>query len=199
MKKLIYFIIFFYVLLLSNNLFPMERDTHHLILGGKLPGNFTVRKDSPYIPLDDSGFGLGIGFYAEVIPFSYIAFESGLYIRAFNSGGIYYDEFQIPVIVKFRLPISDKFAMSIGGGMNYCIPFYGDIWITTAGQEEFDIPKDDLTRDLGLIAKMGFQIRPVVDKNIYINIDLGVEHVGKVIKIKQTDFVILFGIGFGLY
>ncbi len=52
---------------------------------------------------------------------------------------------------------------------------------------------------LGFIVKMGFQIRPAAYENIYINIDLGVEHVGKVIKIKQTDVVFSFGIGYGLY
>lgn len=200
MKKLLFLIIFFYAFLLSMNLFPAERVTHHLILGGKIHGHFTVRKDSPYVPIEGSGRGGGIGFYAEVLPFPYVAFESGFYIRSFNLGyDVGYTELQFPGIGKIRYPFSDRFAMSIGGGITYCIPLWGTVYSTVADQDPFDIPRDDLTRAMGFIVKMGFQFRPVPFENIYINIDLGAEHVGKVIKIKQTDVVLSFGVGYGLY
>ncbi len=116
MKKLLFLIIFFYAFLMSMNLFPAERVTHHLILGGKIHGHFSVRKDSPYVPVEGSGKGGGIGFYAEVIPFPYASFESGFYLRSFNLGhDVSYTELQFPGIGKFRYHFSDRFAMSIGG------------------------------------------------------------------------------------
>lgn len=59
------------------------------------------------------------------------------------------------------------------------------------------IPDDDLTRALGFQAKIGFQI--LVANEVYVNIDIGVEHVGKVIEIKQTDLVFAIGLGYGLF
>jgi hypothetical protein len=198
MKKYLFVIFFLYTFLLSFNLFPAEQDNHHLILGIKIPGHVTVRKDSPHVPVEGLGYGGGIGFHMEVIPFPFIAFESGFYVRRFSLGGdVVYNEMQVPAIGKFRYPFSDTFALTIGGGITYCIPFSGQVIQTVGELDPVDIPEQDLTRSLGLIAKIGFQFRPT--EEIYVNIDIGVEHVTKVIEILQTDLVVSIGLGYGLF
>ncbi|HEB32344.1 MAG TPA: hypothetical protein ENI15_15975 [Spirochaetes bacterium] len=198
MKKYLFVTFFFYVFLLSFNLFPAEKNDHHLILGIKIPGHVTVRKVSPHVPIDGLGYGGGIGFHAEVIPFPFIAFESGFYVRRFSLGGdVIYNEMQVPVVGKFRYPFSDTFALTIGGGITWCFPFSGQVVQTVGELDPVVIPDDDLTRALGFQAKIGFQI--LVANEVYVNIDIGVEHVGKVIEIKQTDLVFAIGLGYGLF
>jgi hypothetical protein len=198
MKKYLFVISLFYILLLSFNLFPAENDGHHMLLGIKIPGHVTVRKDSPNVPIDGLGYGGGIGFHMEVIPFPFISFESGFYVRRFSLGGdVIYNELQVPGIGKFRYPFSDTFTLTIGGGITYCIPFSGQIIQTVAGADPIDLPEQDLTRDLGFQAKMGFQMKAADE--VYFTIEIGVEHVTKVIKILQTDLVVSIGLDYGLF
>jgi hypothetical protein len=171
-----------------------------LILGVKVPVHFNVRKISPHVPIPgaETGYGLGVGLYAEVIPFRYIAMESGFYIRTFSLGDdiITYNEINIPIVFKIRFPIYDKFIFSLGGGVIYCNPFNGKIYLTLGGENEpMDIPEHDLTSNFGIIIKTGFQF---MIEEIILNLDLGMECVEKPIEIEQTDFALLFGIGFGL-
>jgi hypothetical protein len=198
MKKYLFIIIFFSIFLISLDLYPAEDDYHHLLLGIKTQGHLTVKKDSPNVPVDGLGYGGGIGFHMEVIPFPFIAFESGFYVRRFSLGGdVIYNEMQVPVIGKFRYPFSDTFSLTIGGGITYCIPFSGQVVQTVAEAEPVDLPEQDLTRGLGFQAKMGFQMK--VADEVYVTIDIGVEHVTKVIEILQTDLVVAVALDYGLF
>ena len=205
MRKCLFVIFFFNFILLSANLFGVEKDDFHFILGFKIPAHAILKKDSPHIPLpeDNVDSGIGIGFYAEFIPFRYITIESGFYVRTFTLGDdegndiITYNEMQVLAVGKIRFPISDNFAITLGGGFTYCNPFSGKIYLTLGEDgDPLDIPEPDLISDFGLIARLGFQIRI---RSVFINIDLGVEHVEKVIKIEQTDLVFAIGLGFGLF
>ncbi len=70
-----------------------------------------MRKDSPYVPVEGSGKGGGIGFYAEVIPFPYFAFESGFYIRSFNLGN------DVGKVIKIK-QTDVVFSFGVGYGLN---------------------------------------------------------------------------------
>ncbi len=201
MIKYLFFIPLFYVFFLSVYLFPAETNNYNLILGAKVPVHFNVRKVSPHVPIpgEDKGNGIGAGLYAEVIPYRYIAIESGFYIRTFSLGDdvITYNEMHIPIVLKLRFPVLDFLAISLGGGVTYCNPFSGKIYLTLGGDNDpMDIPEQDLISDFGLIVKTGLQI---LIKDIFLNLDLGMEFVDKPIEIEQTDFALTFGIGFGLF
>jgi hypothetical protein len=200
-KKYLFFILLFYILFLSVTHFPAYADNHKLILGAKVPLHFTVRTYSPHVPIpgEDTGDGIGIGFYAEVIPYRYIAIESGFYVRKFSLGDdvILYNEMHVPIVIKLRFPVVDIFAISLGGGVTYCYPLSGKIYLTLGGDSDpMEIPEQDLITDFGILIKAGFQL---LLKDIVFNIDLGMEFVDKPIEIEQTDFALTFGIGFGLF
>ena len=78
MRKCLFVIFFFNFILLSADLFGAEKDDFHFILGFKIPAHAILKKDSPHIPIpeDSVDSGIGIGFYAEFIPFRYITIES---------------------------------------------------------------------------------------------------------------------------
>jgi len=197
MKKCLILISLFFVILLSASLLPAETDNPHLILGVRIPAHVNVRKDSPTIPIKGLGAGIGIGFYTEVLPFPYISFESGLYVRTFTLGrDISYQEMHVPIVAKLRYPFSDVFAMSIGGGLSYCKSFRGKTASVIEDADPIPLPDGDLISDWGYIIKIGFQWRA---KDIIINLDLGFEHVDKPTNIVQTDFVLGFGMGYGLF
>ncbi len=197
MKRSLFLIFFFYIIFLSYSIYPAEKDNTHFIVGAKIPMHLNISQYSPIIPIEGLGAGIGIGPYIEVIPFPFIAFETDFYIRTFTLGDdVVYNEFNVPVVGKIRFPLSSNFAVSIGGGIIYCIPFSGNVLLTVADAAPIPIPETDLISAFGLIAKLGFQVR--VDRS-FINIDLGVEHVNKPINIQQTDFVLSMGLGIGLF
>lgn len=197
MKKCLFFVAFFYGILMVVQPFTADADTPSLILGAKVPFHFNLKKESPYVPVEGGGAGIGAGLYVEAIPFPYVALESGFYVRTFGLGGdVSYQEIHIPVVGKFRFPVSDNHAFTLGGGITYCNPFGGKIHLTLDEDDPMKIPKEDLISDFGFVAKMGLQIRL---SQSFLLFDLGIEDVRKPIKIKQTDSFFTFGMGFSLF
>jgi hypothetical protein len=101
------------------------------------------------------------------------------------------------MVFKIRFPVHDKFAISLGGGVTYCTPLSGKIFLTLGGDNDpLEIPEQDLISDFGLLIKAGFQL---MIKDIVFNLDLGMEFVDKPIEIEQTDFALTLGVGFGIF
>ncbi len=148
-----------------------------------------------------SGVGIGGGIFVDFIPIKYLDIELGFMLRSYFWGrsDIILREFNIPLIFKFRFPITKQFTFLIGAGGSYFHQYDGqlDPYGSGPGQDAFDISSQDLKDGFSFITKIEFQFR--YRPFGVFSFEIGYERAKRSLNLVSNDLYFNLGFGFVLY
>ncbi len=152
----------------------------------------------------DGGVGIGVGVFLELGLHRYFVIETGFDVRTFQlaSRSISYSEIvHIPLIAKFRYPVSQRFTFFIGGGIAYFKQTSGSVDPdgSAPGQAAVNLPDTDLRDGFSFIAKFDLRWRLSQSSGFFLNIETGYERAVRSLDITSNDLFFSLGAGFNIF
>ncbi len=179
-----------------------------LQLGIRIPLGFSVYKktetDLSFLDFNQLLFVSGVGLEIDLIPFRFLAIETGLYYRngQLGSSEVSMNEIQLPLILKFRQPLNRNFVFLIGAGISFFHQFSGSVDLdntvgTSIGQDRISLTDQDLRSGISYIGKI--EIQMFIGKRFFFSFDLGYEYSKRSLDIYSHDFTMGIGVGYAIY